>query len=49
MLKFQMPLRLDSVVGKRRIQMISIVKRTKTHQTLFPFDTVTKFLTYLNR
>ena len=49
MLTFMLPLRLVSVVGKRRRKLFSIVKRPKTHQSLLPFDTATKFLVYLNR
>ena len=44
-----MPLRVPSVVDKRKRNLISIVKRSKTHQSLFPFDTETKFLDYLIR
>ena len=46
---FLMPLRLASVVGKRRRWLFSIVNRPKTQQSLLPFDTQTKFLGYLNR
>ena len=46
---FLMPLRLASVVVKRRSRLLSIVNRPKTQQSLLPFDTETKFLGYLNR
>jgi hypothetical protein len=42
-------IQLPSVVGERRRKLISIVKRSKTHQSLLPFDIETKFLVYLNR
>ncbi len=49
MTTFLMPLRLASVVDRRRSRLLSIVNRPKTQQSLLPFDTETKFLGYLNR